>query len=342
MLSGSWRRSAVPKSAVSVPGGRGGVRGAVVLEAQYDYSYRGADGRQVSMHEGERFILLRKANADWWQVRRFGGTAKAKPFYVPATYVVEVPTTPAAAPSPQPASVSPSSSSSVVTMRLQSRASLTPFSPTQDSGTSTFSPVTKTFCRSMENLNSSCAFRGGGHGTGIAGDRFTTLPLSGPPNPVASSSGHLLVPRGPCGPMPRSRSSSNLPQNPYGDQGGASDRVAPVGANPSKSYSQWDMAASSRRLGDSQVSPSHPEPPRNKGSGGTNGGALALLVGRVFDTAPTRPSRRVPSTRSRPSPFSPRAAKLGKRGLEPHSGHKLPFPQQTRNAAHAGLSGARL
>uniref|UniRef100_A0A8C9V2B0 Rho GTPase activating protein 9 n=1 Tax=Scleropages formosus TaxID=113540 RepID=A0A8C9V2B0_SCLFO len=248
MLSGSWRRSAVPKSAVSVPGGRGGVRGAVVLEAQYDYSYRGADGRQVSMHEGERFILLRKANADWWQVRRFGGTAKAKPFYVPATYVVEVPTTPAAAPSPQPASVSPSSSSSVVTMRLQSRASLTPFSPTQDSGTSTFSPVTKTFCRSMENLNSSCAFRGGGHGTGIAGDRFTTLPLSGPPNPVASSSGHLLVPRGPCGPMPRSRSSSNLPQNPYGDQGGASDRVAPVGANPSKSYSQWDMAASSRRL----------------------------------------------------------------------------------------------
>ncbi|XP_029103595.1 rho GTPase-activating protein 9 isoform X2 [Scleropages formosus] len=253
MLSGSWRRSAVPKSAVSVPGGRGGVRGAVVLEAQYDYSYRGADGRQVSMHEGERFILLRKANADWWQVRRFGGTAKAKPFYVPATYVVEVPTTPAAAPSPQPASVSPSSSSSVVTMRLQSRASLTPFSPTQDSGTSTFSPVTKTFCRSMENLNSSCAFRGGGHGTGIAGDRFTTLPLSGPPNPVASSSGHLLVPRGPCGPMPRSRSSSNLPQNPYGDQGGASDRVAPVGANPSKSYSQWDMAASSRRLGNSQM-----------------------------------------------------------------------------------------
>lgn len=44
--------------------------GTVVLEAQYDYNYRGADGRQVCIREGERFILLKKTNADWWQVRK--------------------------------------------------------------------------------------------------------------------------------------------------------------------------------------------------------------------------------------------------------------------------------
>lgn len=44
--------------------------GTVVLEAQYDYNYRGADGRQVCIREGERFILLKKTNSDWWQVRR--------------------------------------------------------------------------------------------------------------------------------------------------------------------------------------------------------------------------------------------------------------------------------
>lgn len=42
--------------------------GTVVLEAQYDYNYRGADGQQVSIREGERFILLKKTNSDWWQV----------------------------------------------------------------------------------------------------------------------------------------------------------------------------------------------------------------------------------------------------------------------------------
>lgn len=41
----------------------------VVLEAQYDYNYRANDGQQVCIREGERFILLKKTNADWWQVR---------------------------------------------------------------------------------------------------------------------------------------------------------------------------------------------------------------------------------------------------------------------------------
>lgn len=77
MLSGSWRRSfghqqPAAGSAVNTRGMTvcGVPSGTVVLEAQYDYSYRGADGRQVCIREGERFILLKKTNADWWQVRK--------------------------------------------------------------------------------------------------------------------------------------------------------------------------------------------------------------------------------------------------------------------------------
>lgn len=89
MLSGSYSRSTVDSpampsastrarttsvdsvsSSVSVPTVCGVPSGTVVLEAQYDYQYRGADGRQVCIREGERFILLRKTNTDWWQVRR--------------------------------------------------------------------------------------------------------------------------------------------------------------------------------------------------------------------------------------------------------------------------------
>lgn len=77
MLSGTWRRSVGPQHSAAVPDvtTRGltvcGVpSGTVVLEAQYDYNYRGADGRQVCIREGERFILLKKTNTDWWQVGR--------------------------------------------------------------------------------------------------------------------------------------------------------------------------------------------------------------------------------------------------------------------------------
>lgn len=78
MLSGTWRRSVghnQQPAATPVVASRGmtvcGVpSGTVVLEAQYDYNYRGADGRQVCIREGERFILLKKTNSDWWQVRR--------------------------------------------------------------------------------------------------------------------------------------------------------------------------------------------------------------------------------------------------------------------------------
>ncbi|XP_010569809.1 PREDICTED: rho GTPase-activating protein 9 [Haliaeetus leucocephalus] len=63
---------------------------AVVLRALYNYAYRAEDGRQVAMAAGEQFLLLHKANEDWWQVRRASEPRWARPFFVPATYVAEL------------------------------------------------------------------------------------------------------------------------------------------------------------------------------------------------------------------------------------------------------------
>ncbi|XP_041036453.1 rho GTPase-activating protein 15 [Carcharodon carcharias] len=97
--------SAVPRQHRKVPGapsasemftGSGGrsthgLRGYSVLEAQYYYQYVAGDGKLVRIAEGDRFVLLQKSNQDWWQVRRQGEPKKAKPIYVPAAYVVELP-----------------------------------------------------------------------------------------------------------------------------------------------------------------------------------------------------------------------------------------------------------
>ncbi|XP_064899836.1 rho GTPase-activating protein 9 isoform X7 [Columba livia] len=68
MLAGRWRRE-----------GRQWRRAkpAVVVCALYDYAYRAEDGRQVAMAAGEQFLLLHKANEDWWQVSR--GRTPARP-----------------------------------------------------------------------------------------------------------------------------------------------------------------------------------------------------------------------------------------------------------------------
>ncbi|XP_007259732.1 rho GTPase-activating protein 12b isoform X7 [Astyanax mexicanus] len=60
--------------------------GQVYVEVEYDYEYKAKD-RLISIHQGECYILVRKTNEDWWQVRREEGT---KAFYVPAQYVREV------------------------------------------------------------------------------------------------------------------------------------------------------------------------------------------------------------------------------------------------------------
>ncbi|NWS64632.1 RHG09 protein, partial [Chunga burmeisteri] len=63
---------------------------AVVLRALYNYTYRAEDGRHVAMAAGEQFLLLHKANEDWWQVRRASEPRWTRPFFVPATYVAEL------------------------------------------------------------------------------------------------------------------------------------------------------------------------------------------------------------------------------------------------------------
>ena len=48
------------------------VMGTVVLEALYPYNYTDDDGSDISFHEGDRFLLIEKSNADWWKVQRTG------------------------------------------------------------------------------------------------------------------------------------------------------------------------------------------------------------------------------------------------------------------------------
>ncbi|XP_031726512.1 rho GTPase-activating protein 12-like isoform X4 [Anarrhichthys ocellatus] len=60
--------------------------GEVYIEVEYDYEYKAKD-RDIIIHQGECYMLVKKTNEDWWQVRKEEGT---KAFYVPAQYVREV------------------------------------------------------------------------------------------------------------------------------------------------------------------------------------------------------------------------------------------------------------
>ncbi|XP_017266494.1 rho GTPase-activating protein 12 isoform X4 [Kryptolebias marmoratus] len=60
--------------------------GEIYIEVEYDYEYKAKD-RLITIREGECYMLVKKANEDWWQVRKDEAT---KPFYVPAQYVREV------------------------------------------------------------------------------------------------------------------------------------------------------------------------------------------------------------------------------------------------------------
>ncbi|XP_061642240.1 rho GTPase-activating protein 15 isoform X9 [Phyllopteryx taeniolatus] len=264
MLSGTWRRSAGHQQPAAAPvvNGRGvtlcGVpSGTVVLEAQYDYNYRGADGRQVCIREGERFILLKKTNADWWQVRRIGAASKTKPLYVPATYVTEVPVAPMPSPSPQHFIISASLNSNV---RILPRVALTP-SPTELAYHDQHQ-ASKPIYRSMENLSSNSAFRGLYTEGNVSGVRFSGFTFNSSPSP----SGHLAAPGEPavsqtasCNarvvPMiTRSQSQSNLTdnENPYDEVGGSFSGHVNY-TLPKKSCSQWDMVGSSGKNNRLQV-----------------------------------------------------------------------------------------
>ncbi|XP_063270900.1 rho GTPase-activating protein 12 isoform X4 [Prinia subflava] len=61
--------------------------GQFYIEVEYDYEYEAKDKKIVIKH-GEKYILVKKTNDDWWQVKR---DENSKPFYVPAQYVKEIP-----------------------------------------------------------------------------------------------------------------------------------------------------------------------------------------------------------------------------------------------------------
>ncbi|XP_021571326.1 rho GTPase-activating protein 12 isoform X3 [Carlito syrichta] len=62
------------------------VPGQVYIEVEYDYEYEAKD-RKIVIKQGERYILVKKTNNDWWQVKP---DENSKAFYVPAQYVKEV------------------------------------------------------------------------------------------------------------------------------------------------------------------------------------------------------------------------------------------------------------
>lgn len=55
----------------------------------YDFDYTTKDGKEVKIKSGEKLYLIKKTNDDWWQVIRNTG----RPFYVPASYIEEIPRT---------------------------------------------------------------------------------------------------------------------------------------------------------------------------------------------------------------------------------------------------------
>ncbi|XP_039380483.1 rho GTPase-activating protein 12 isoform X6 [Mauremys reevesii] len=60
--------------------------GPLYIEVEYDYEYEAKD-KKIVIKQGERYILVKKTNDDWWQVKR---DENSKAFYVPAQYVKEV------------------------------------------------------------------------------------------------------------------------------------------------------------------------------------------------------------------------------------------------------------
>ncbi|XP_043420513.1 rho GTPase-activating protein 9 isoform X1 [Prionailurus bengalensis] len=85
MLSGRWWPSTWGSLGL---GSRNPSQGSQLC-VLYAFTYTGADGRQVSLAEGDRFLLLRKTNSDWWLARRLGAPSTSRPIFVPAAYMAE-------------------------------------------------------------------------------------------------------------------------------------------------------------------------------------------------------------------------------------------------------------
>ncbi|KAJ8345466.1 hypothetical protein SKAU_G00296590 [Synaphobranchus kaupii] len=62
--------------------------GKALVLVEFEYEYKSRDGDLVSIKPNERYTLLAKSNDHWWHVRK---DVRAKPFYIPAKYVKELP-----------------------------------------------------------------------------------------------------------------------------------------------------------------------------------------------------------------------------------------------------------
>ncbi|XP_019386656.1 PREDICTED: rho GTPase-activating protein 12 isoform X2 [Crocodylus porosus] len=84
------------------------------IEVEYDYEYEAKD-KKIVIKQGEKYMLVKKTNDDWWQVKK---EEHSKPFYVPAQYVKEV-TRKALMPPVKPAGGLPNSSLKLMHAGLQ-------------------------------------------------------------------------------------------------------------------------------------------------------------------------------------------------------------------------------
>ncbi|CAO2594714.1 Rho GTPase-activating protein 12 [Lemmus lemmus] len=89
--------------------------GQVCIEVEYDYEYEAKD-RKIVIRQGERYILVKKTNDDWWQVRQ---DENSKAFYVPAQYVKEVTRKALMPPVKQAAGLPNNSMKTIQSMHLQ-------------------------------------------------------------------------------------------------------------------------------------------------------------------------------------------------------------------------------
>ncbi|KAM4705510.1 rho GTPase-activating protein 12 isoform 1-T1 [Rhinophrynus dorsalis] len=62
------------------------VPGPPFIEVEYDYEYE-YKNKKIVIKQGEKYILVKKSNEDWWQVKK---DENSRPLYVPAQYVKEV------------------------------------------------------------------------------------------------------------------------------------------------------------------------------------------------------------------------------------------------------------